>query len=349
MVGRLFRKTSLVIAVAVAAGLTVLPVERTRAHSVVDLGSSFTTSSVVTVARLSDGSFEYLVDGMPQVFLGMGYNPIYRYLSDEQRAANYDRDFRMMCEAGLNHITGWDADKGYEQDKFDELTLDYAHKWGLGVVMPFYLPADGNYDDEEFRHSLLEMAASKVARFKDFPALRMWGVGNEVLNDMNPWEAREPFTTFLLQVADLVHELDPNHPVIYRESEDLYVPELSELLQPDRPWLLYGMNVYSPILNEFLEAWPEYGLDRPLFVTEFGAEADWLGDRATGYLAMWKMIRSHAEYVLGGAPYVWTTEGPEPVDDKWGLMDGNAQPIDATFDLLAEQWRAEPLGNRCGR
>ncbi|MDP2727782.1 MAG: hypothetical protein Q8P59_09590, partial [Dehalococcoidia bacterium] len=74
------------------------------------------TPSIVMVENLGDGSFRYLVNGEPQVFIGMGYNPIYRYLSDEERAANYNRDFRILCKAGVNQITGWDADKGYEQD-----------------------------------------------------------------------------------------------------------------------------------------------------------------------------------------------------------------------------------------
>ena len=80
--------------------------------------------SRVTIENLGNDSFRYLVNGKPQLFIGMGNDPIYRYLPDEQRAANYDRDFRILCEAGVNHITGWDFDKGYEQDKFDELTLD---------------------------------------------------------------------------------------------------------------------------------------------------------------------------------------------------------------------------------
>ena len=75
---------------------------------------------------------------------------------------------------------------------------------------------------------------------------------------------------------------------------------------------------------------------------EFGAEPDWSGGRELGYLNMWRAIRSHPSYVLGGAPYVWTTEGPEPTDQKWGLMDANAEPLDDTFAELAADWRRAP-------
>ncbi|MBI2910575.1 MAG: hypothetical protein HYY05_00425 [Chloroflexi bacterium] len=57
---------------------------------------------------------------------------------------------------------------------------------------------------------------------------------------------------------------------------------------------------------------------------------------------MWRIIRQYPGHVLGGAPYVWTTEGPEPVDQKWGLMDAESRPVDDTFELLAAEWRQEP-------
>ena len=88
------------------------------------IASTFVTSasaagnkpSVVTTVKEPDGSYKYLVNGQEQLFIGMGYDPIYRHLPQDQRAANYHRDFQMLSEAGVNTITGWDADKGYEQD-----------------------------------------------------------------------------------------------------------------------------------------------------------------------------------------------------------------------------------------
>ncbi len=301
--------------------------------------------SFVQTVEVRPGRFQYLVNGEPQLFIGMGYNPIYRTLSDEQRAANYRRDFKMLCEAGVNHITGWDRDKGYDQDKFDELTLDTANVYGLGVIMPIYLPPEGDYRDLAFVDGLVDTVRAKVTRFRQHPAMRMWGLGNEVLTEL-PAGMRGPFGRAYLRIADLVHELDPNHPVIYREAETLFVPAIKlalENAEAPRPWLLYGMNAYSFELERFLDEWRRNGLRRPLFVTEFGAEPATPGGRALGYVNMWRMIRAHPRNALGGAPYVWTTEGPEPVDKKWGLVDGDSQPVDGTFDQLAEEWLREPV------
>ncbi|MDO8691202.1 MAG: glycoside hydrolase family 2 TIM barrel-domain containing protein [Dehalococcoidia bacterium] len=320
-----------------------LPAEADVPHRV-EAEAAGLIPSYVSIEDLGDGSFRYLVNGTPQLFIGMGYNPIYRYLSDAERAEAYNRDFRLMCRAGINHITGWDSDKGYEQDKFDELTLDYADKYGLGVIMPFYLPPDGDYQDEAFTQELTAQAVAKIDRFKNHPALRMWGVGNEVLGQIESWQDRAAFGLFYLQLADLFHALDPNHLVIYREAEDFYIPDIADFLSrlpSDRPWLLYGMNVYTADLERILDDWPSYELNMPIFVTEFGADQDWPGGRSIGYLSMWRMIRAHSEYALGGAPYAWTTAGPEPTDAVWGLMDGESRPVDDTFAQLKADWLRE--------
>ncbi|MCX6022486.1 MAG: hypothetical protein NTZ05_12295 [Chloroflexi bacterium] len=299
--------------------------------------------SMVAVEQATDGTYRYIVNGAPQVIVGIGYNPIYRELPEMERSANYRRDFRLLCQAGVNHITGWDADKGYEQDKFDEVTLDLAQEYGIGVIMPMNLPPHGDYEDPLFLEGLRQQARAKIERFKLHPALRMWGVGNEVLTEMPP-EHYAAYALFYGELADLFHALDPNHPVIYREAEDTFIPELQGELgvfTPERPWLLYGANAYTAELESILDRWPSHGLQRPLLVSEFGAEGDWPGGRSIGYLSMWRMIRAHSEYVLGGAPYVWTVAGPEPVDEKWGLMDVSSAPIDATFAQLSADWRRE--------
>lgn len=304
--------------------------------------------SAVSTAKAPDGSYKYIVNGREQVLIGMGYDPIYRNLPDAQRQANYRRDFALLRNAGVNTITGWDADKGYEQDKFDELTLDTANEFGLGVVMPLNLSPEGDYRDPVFVGALKQQARDKLQRFKDYPALRMWGVGNEVYWVMNPdmWPA---FSKAYLEIIDLFHEMDPNHPVIYREAEDTYVPELAQALRDSgdmRPWLLYGMNIYDKDPRSILSHWPDLGLDRPMMVSEFGAEGSGTASRAAGYVDMWRAVREFPQYVFGGAPYVWTTAGPEPTDKIWGLMDINSRPVDGTFALLSREWQREPSANR---
>ncbi len=333
---------------ALLAALIGIQAQLSLAHA---QGPTASGPSQVATVKEPDGSYRYLVNGQEQLLIGMGYNPIYRYQTNDQRAADYRRDFEILCQAGVNTITGWDSDKGYEQDKFDELTLDTANQYGIGVVMPLNLPPEGDYADPSFVAGLQDQARAKIERFRSFPALRMWGVGNEVFWKMPP-EMYGPFEQAYLSIVDLFHTLDPNHPVIYREAEEAYVPNLAAALRDSgdmRPWLLYGMNVYDKDPQPLLDEWPQLGLDRPLFVSEFGGEGSTPHERAQAYLEMWKSIRSHPDYVLGGAPYAWTTAGPEPTDEIWGLMDGASKPVDDTFATLAQAWHQEPInqGRSC--
>ncbi len=305
--------------------------------------------SVVEVKRTNDGGFVYTVNDQPQFMVGMGYNPIYRHLSPAERAARYDADFSKMTAAGINTILGWDADKGYEQDKFDQLTLDRASEHGLGVVMPFYLPPDGDYTDPAFREQLKEELVAKVEAYKNHPALRMWGIGNEVIEGIIASGQVEVFDQFYLELADTAHQLDPSHPVIYREAEDVYLPYLTWYSPPDgveRPWLLYGMNFYTFRLEQVLTEWTSRGNNMPLFITEFAPENWSHPDRPAGYLRLWKMIRAHPGFVLGAAVYAWTTEGPEPVDRVYGVVDGEGNPVDGSLEALAPEFRLVNPGVR---
>lgn len=291
----------------------------------------------------------YTVNGVRQTIRGVGYNAVYRHLSDDDRAQLYDRDFWLMRTAGINTIAGWDQDKGYVQDKFDELLLTKAEQWGIGVIMPYYLPPEADYTDLEFRQRVAEDVAAWVYRYKNYPAVRMWGLGNEVLYVM-PFDeySEEPraFAEFLIELADTVHAIDPNHPVIYRESEDVYLPFLIEALGKDgvrRPWFVYGMNVYTFRLNEILASWQESGPDMAVVVSEFAPGGLYGDDRAYGYVEMWRTLRRYPSFVLGGLAYVWTTEGPEPVDRNFGLVDGRDVAVDDAFNQLAAQFIWEEM------
>jgi hypothetical protein len=96
------------------------------------------------------------------------------------------------------------------------------------------------------------------------------------------------------------------------------------------------MNLYSDAYDRLLESWPSLWPDQPLVVSEFGPP-DWAAweSRSRWYTAMWRSIRAHPRYVLGGAAYVWMAPGPEPVDSFYGLVGPDAQPRDGTLAALA--------------
>ena len=301
--------------------------------------------SHVQVVRDADGTWQYLVNGTPEVLRGVGYNPQYAGLPDDQRAQLYQRDFSAMRQLGINTIEGW------FEPQFDQVTLDAAARNGIGVLMPFELNQDWPYDNPNVQQSILDHVSAYVEKYKDDPAVRMWAPGNEDLHRIlyphlrdqgdNPAvrAQADAFAAFLPRLVDRVHELDPNHPVIYRDAEDVYLPRLKasfEATGVDRPWLVYGANVYAePRLQQIISAWPSQFLDMPLVISEYAPGGDGPTQRPLGYQEDWATIRSRPGVVLGGLAYTWATNGPEQLDRVFGLVDAQGVPTDGALAALS--------------
>jgi hypothetical protein len=313
--------------------------------------------SVVAVTG-SSYRYQYTVNGVPQVIRGIGYNVRYRRLPDAERVQRLDRDFATLKRSGVNTVFGW------EPTEFDMVLLDAAHRHGLGVAPPFDLHPEEEYGDPVVRARITAEVLDWVKTYRDHPALRMWAIGNEVLHKLvypswmpvrsDPaWEQRaRDFAAFYVELIDKVRAADPNHPIVHRDAEDAYLTWLRDALQSSerRPWFIYGVNAYTPRLGEILTSWPRQGWDVPLLVSEFAPGGMSPAERPEGLRSMWRMIRGASGWVLGGAVYAWTTDGPEEVDRVFGVMGEDGQPVDGAFAAMssffrggARQAEAEPL------
>jgi hypothetical protein len=197
-----------------------------------------------------------------------------------------------------------------------------------------------------------------VEQYKDQPAVRMWAPGNENLhrilyahwvsqaNDPNARARAEAFAAFLPEVVDRIHELDPNHPVLYRDAEDVYLPWIvngfTEAGGDSRPWLVYGANIYSNArLQQIIDSWPTQWPGRPLIISEFAPGGMGPTDRPLGFQQQWQVIRSRPGEVLGGLAYTWATNGPEDLDRVFGLVDPNGVPTDGALAALGGAYLAD--------
>jgi glycosyl hydrolase family 2 len=297
--------------------------------------------SVVTITPAGNG-WVYAVNGRREVVKGFGYNPVVGGDSTADRAALYDRDFQAMAQAGANTIVGWD------EPQFDELLMSKAAQYGLGVILPFDLGPGLAYEDPVEREQLTATVLQRVRRFQNSPALRMWGLGNEVLHEIlraHGTEARyEAAAQFIVQTADRIHELDPNHPVVYRDAEDWYIKPVIKALSDgvERPWFVYSMNFFTTRMRDALTSGPAHTqMHQPLMISEYGPVGLRPENRPAGYRQLWDIIREHPDTVLGGLAYVWTTNGPEPLDRSFGLTDAYGQPVDGALAELASLYTNE--------
>jgi hypothetical protein len=308
-------------------------------------------ATTVSVVHQPDGTWQYLVDGRAQTIRGVGYNPWYAGQPPEARASLYDRDFAEMHKLGFNTIEGW------FENQFDIVTLDAAARNGIGVFMPFELNQDWDYTDPNVQAAILNQLSAYVERYKNHPAVRMWAPGNENLHRIlfAHWISQQgdptararaaAFAAFLPVLVDRIHQLDPDHPVLYRDAGDLYLNWIAQGFGTsfaERPWLLYGANIYTAArMNDVIANWPKQWPGRPLLISEFAPGGMGPADRPLGFQQLWNLVRSRPGVVLGGMAYVWSTNGPEDLDRVFGLVDPSGSATDGALAALSAEYLAD--------
>ena len=174
-------------------------------------------------------------------------------------------DLKILAESGGNSIRTWGIDQWAE-------TFRAAEKYGVTVFAGLWLDQERqgfDYNDTEAVNRQFESVKDSILKYKDHPALLMWGIGNELdLNYTNTkvWDAVE-------QVAKFIHEVDGNHPVTtttaFIEKEEV------ELIKEKCPHIdLLSINAYAglPVITEFLE---DFGWDGPYTLGEWGTFGHW--------------------------------------------------------------------------
>src|SRR5215211_7187122 len=89
------------------------------------------TDPVVSTVAPSGSGYEYRVGGRLETIRGMGYNPTLTDADPNARRGRLGRDFALMASAAVNTVIGWNP------AVLDGLALDMAHRYGLGMALPF--------------------------------------------------------------------------------------------------------------------------------------------------------------------------------------------------------------------
>ncbi len=181
------------------------------------------------------------------------------------RGAGIEAHYDMLAEYGGNSIRTWGINQWEE-------AFRKAEKYGFTVCAGMWLDQEQqgfDYNDVEAVNRQFEKFKEPIRKYKDHPALLMWGIGNELdLNytNINVWNAVE-------QVARFIHEVDGNHPTMtataFIEKEEV------ELIQQRCPHIdILGVNAYAglPVLSEFLK---NFGWTKPYVLGEWGTFGHW--------------------------------------------------------------------------
>ena len=194
---------------------------------------SFTTFLTVygqTTVSITGGDWSVQINDKPFDIKGATFG----YDSD---TANYDKYFEELQWMGVNSIRTW------ETTSSTPLLLDAAHRHGIKVMLGIWMrhgrpgmEADDSFDyltDTEGKTKRYNDAIETVEKYKDHPAVLMWGIGNEVYLNMATDEEKKVYSKLLEKICKKIKKLDPNHPIASVEAWtfgidwwEKYVPSL---------------------------------------------------------------------------------------------------------------------------
>lgn len=181
------------------------------------------------------------------------------------RGAGGSQNIPLLAASGGNSLRTWGTDNA-------EHILDEAHRHGLTVMMGLRLGHERHgfdYNDAAAVAKQKEEVRAQVLKYKDHPALLVWGLGNEVdllYTNTNVWYAIE-------DIAKMVRELDPHH-VITTVTAGIDA-EKARLIMERVPSIDYlSVNIYGG-LETLPQTLKDVGWTGAYVVTEWGPTGHW--------------------------------------------------------------------------
>lgn len=293
---------------------------------------TFGQSSKVVVEKRNN-QWELLVDGQPFYVKGAGG----------------EKFLDKVVASGGNTIRTWGLENAQE-------VLDEAHKRGLKVMLGMWVQHERHgfdYNDEEKVRNQLNNFRNSVEKYKNHPALLIWGIGNEYeLNYSNTkvWAA-------VNDIAKMVKELDPNHPtctVTAGTSAEKVKFIKSTMTAID----IYGINTYGDI-EQVKEILAEGDFQGPYMITEWGPNGHWESpktrwgssveqtstEKAKTYLDRYQSyIWGERQQCIGSFAFLWGQK-QEYTSTWYGVFDEKGRPTEA-IDVLEYNWSGKYPENR---
>lgn len=282
-----------------------------------------TGPSHVEVIQNEEG-FGLLRDGQPYQILGAGAKD----------------HFPLLKASGANSFRLWSTGKVN--------LLDSALKYDMTVSLGLHVRPERSgmdYNDEYAVRGQIEQLKSEVLKFKDHPALLVWGIGNEMdlkYTNLKVWETVE-------EIAAFIHEVDPHHPTMTVIAG--FDPAKSHMIRTHCPSVdILGVNAYGSIENLPRNV-RRFNWEKPYIVTEWGVNGPFEARKTTwgakleppgGVKAEQRkrryleLIDQDREQCLGSYCFLWGQK-QESTATWHGMFTPDGLPTDAV-DAMAFCW-----------
>jgi hypothetical protein len=259
-----------------------------------------------------------------------------------------------LKESGGNSIRTWGIDS---LDKMvdGKSLMDRAAELGLYVTAGIWLGHERhgfNYSDKKQLEDQREEVRAAVEKWKDHPALLMWGLGNEMEgptsdgSDARIWKE-------VNHLAGIIKELDPDHPVMtaIAGAQDTKVQMMVKHCENID---VLGVNGYASAPGAGA-AVVRNGWTKPFALTEFGPMGHWevpktpwgaplegsSSKKAASYFSTQKVVINDSRKIcLGTYAFLWGNK-QETTSTWYGmfLQDGTKLgQVDAMSYAWTGQW-----------
>ena len=289
--------------------------------------NTYAQVSKVEVTKNALGNFELQKNGKPYYIKGAGAKD----------------HFDLLVRSGANSIRVWSTN--------NKAFLDSAYHYGLTVTLGLHVRPERSgmdYNDEYAVKGQIEYLKNEVLKYKDHPALLVWGIGNEVdlkYSNFKVWETIEI-------IAKFIKEVDPNHPTMtviagVDPSKAFHIKKYCPSID------ILGLNVYGSIENAGKNL-RKFNLDKPYIVSEWGVngpfeakKTSWNAkieppngvkaeQRKRRYL---QLIEKDKERCLGSYCFLWGQK-QESTATWHGMFLSNGNPTEAV-DVMQYCWTGE--------
>ncbi|MCU0794220.1 MAG: hypothetical protein MUE42_15535, partial [Opitutaceae bacterium] len=289
-----------------------------------------------------EGGWTLLRDGLPYLVNGAGG----------------DGHLELLKEIGGTTIRTWGVEQLGRKENGKSL-LDRCHELGLTVMAGIWLEHERHgfdYTDAEQVRRQREAVRASVRRYKDHPAILIWGLGNEMEGPNG--DGAVPHVWRELEVlAGIVKEEDPDHPVC-TVIAGASVGKVRALMRDYRSLDILGVNAYGGAVG-VARALAEAGWDKPFILAEYGPVGHWEVDKtawgapieplarekARNYLAAHNAAIADGEgRCLGTFAFVWGQK-QETTATWYGMFLASGEKL-PSVDAVSYAWNGHWPKNR---
>jgi len=242
-------------------------------------------------------------------------------------------DFAIMKEMGVNTIREYYQPFKPVKEVLRKMHKDYGFMVIMGNFLGKYTHGSGagwfegtNYSNPIHQENMMKSVREMVMELKDEPYILMWLLGNENNYGVANNADKDPtaYYKFVNDVAKMIHEIDPNHPVAICSGDTLFL----DIFAKNAPEVdIFGANVYRGDYG-FGSFWEQVAgaTDKPAFITEYGSPA------YTTHLSLEEGETEQANYHHGNWLDIDANLGGRP-DSVGNSLGGVA------FEWLDEWWK----------